>query len=67
MKRDIVKVRVVAGSVVVSLPQFIREPLGLNPGDRVMITCDVENGRLIVTKEDLISVHASNRQSGEIG
>jgi antitoxin component of MazEF toxin-antitoxin module len=47
--REIVKVRMVAGSVVISLPQSVLDPVGLKAGDRVVI--EAEPPRLIITKE----------------
>jgi antitoxin component of MazEF toxin-antitoxin module len=35
--REIVKVRSVAGSLVVSLPQSVLETVGLKEGDRVVV------------------------------
>jgi antitoxin component of MazEF toxin-antitoxin module len=48
--REQVKVRAVAGSVVISLPQSVLEPIGLKPGDRVIVEAAPPR-RLIVTKE----------------
>jgi antitoxin component of MazEF toxin-antitoxin module len=48
--REIVKVRTVAGSVVVSLPASILEPVGIKPGDRVLVEAAPPR-RLILTKE----------------
>lgn len=48
--REIVKLRTVAGSVVVSLPQSVLEPVGLKAGDRVVVEAAPPR-RLIVTKE----------------
>ena len=48
--REIVKVRTVAGSVVVSLPASILEPVGIKPGDRVLVEAAPPR-RLIITKE----------------
>jgi len=48
--REIVKVRTVAGSVVVSLPSSVLEPVGLKPGDRVIVEAAPPR-RLILTKE----------------
>ena len=47
--REIVKVRTVAGSIVVSLPQSVLDPVGLKPGDRVVV--EAEPPRLIISKE----------------
>ena len=44
------KVRTVAGSVVVSLPQSVLEPVGLKAGDRVIVEAAPPR-RLIITKE----------------
>ena len=48
--RKIVKVRTVAGSVVVSLPASVLEPVGIKPGDRVIVEAAPPR-RLILTKE----------------
>lgn len=48
--REIVKLRTVAGSVVVSLPQSVLEPVGLRAGDRVVVEAAPPR-RLIITKE----------------
>jgi len=48
--REIVKVRTVAGSVVVSLPASVREPAAIEPGDRVVVEAAPPR-RLIITKE----------------
>jgi antitoxin component of MazEF toxin-antitoxin module len=48
--REIVKVRTVAGSVVVSLPASVLEPVGIKPGDRVIVEAAPPR-RLILTKE----------------
>lgn len=48
--REIVKVRTVAGSVVVSLPASVLEPVGIKPGDRVLVEAAPPR-RLIITKE----------------
>jgi antitoxin component of MazEF toxin-antitoxin module len=48
--REIVKLRTVAGSVVVSLPQSVLEPVGLKAGDRVVVEAAPPR-RLIITKE----------------
>ena|SRR5271165_4608616 len=48
--REIVKLRTVAGSIVVSLPQSVLEPVGLKAGDRVIVE-SAPPRRLIVTKE----------------
>ena len=53
LMREIVKVRMVAGSVVVSLPQSVLEPVGLKEGDRVILEAAPPR-RLIVTKEGQI-------------
>jgi antitoxin component of MazEF toxin-antitoxin module len=45
-----VKLRTVAGSVVVSLPQSVLEPVGLKAGDRVVVEAAPPR-RLIITKE----------------
>lgn len=51
--REIVKVRVVAGSAVISLPQSVLEPVGLKAGDRVFVEAAPPR-RLIITKEGAI-------------
>jgi antitoxin component of MazEF toxin-antitoxin module len=48
--RENVKVRLVAGSVVVSLPASVLEPVGIKPGDRVLVEAAPPR-RLIITKE----------------
>ncbi|MGO4881236.1 MAG: hypothetical protein ACLP59_10480 [Bryobacteraceae bacterium] len=48
--REIVKLRTVAGSAVVSLPQSVLEPVGLKAGDRIVVEAAPPR-RLIVTKE----------------
>lgn len=48
--REIVKLRKVAGSIVVSLPQSVLEPVGLKSGDRVVVEAAPPR-RLILTKE----------------
>jgi len=48
--REIVKVRTVAGSVVVSLPQSILAPVGIKAGDRVVVEASPPR-RLIISKE----------------
>jgi bifunctional DNA-binding transcriptional regulator/antitoxin component of YhaV-PrlF toxin-antitoxin module len=48
--RETVKVREVAGSVVVTLPQSVREPIDLKPGDRVLVEAAPPR-RLVITKE----------------
>jgi antitoxin component of MazEF toxin-antitoxin module len=48
--REIVKLRTVAGSVVVSLPHSVLEPVGLRAGDRVVVEAAPPR-RLIITKE----------------
>jgi antitoxin component of MazEF toxin-antitoxin module len=48
--REIVKVRLVAGSAVISLPQSVLEPVGLKAGDRVIVEAAPPR-RLIITKE----------------
>jgi len=49
--REILKARFIAGSVCVSLPRSLRDPIGVESGDHVMITLDKRRRRLIVTKE----------------
>jgi antitoxin component of MazEF toxin-antitoxin module len=48
--RETVKVRVVAGSVVVSLPQYVLEPAGIQAGDRVVVEAPSPR-RILITKE----------------
>jgi antitoxin component of MazEF toxin-antitoxin module len=48
--REIVKVRTVAGSVVVSLPQSVLDPVGIKSGDRVVVEAAPPR-RLIISKE----------------
>lgn len=47
---EIVKIRTVAGSLVVSLPQSVLDPVGLKEGDRVIVQAALPN-RLILSKE----------------
>ncbi len=62
--REIVKVRVVAGSVVVSLPQSVLEPAGIKPGDRVVVEAAPPR-RLVLTKET-VTMTSSQRLEMEI-
>lgn len=48
--RELVKVRNVAGSLVVSLPQSVLGPVGIQAGDRVVVEAAPPR-RLIITKE----------------
>ena len=48
--RETVKVRSVAGSLVVSLPQSVLEPVGLKEGDRVIVEAAPPR-RIVITKE----------------
>jgi antitoxin component of MazEF toxin-antitoxin module len=48
--REFVKVRTVAGSIVVSLPQSVLTPVGINAGDRVIVEAAPPR-RLIISKE----------------
>ena len=48
--RETVKVRSVAGSLVVSLPQSVLEPVGFKEGDRVVVEAAPPR-RLVITKE----------------
>ena len=48
--REMLKVREVAGSVVVTLPQRILNPIGLQPGDRVVVE-SAPPRRIVITKE----------------
>ena len=48
--RETVKIRVVAGSMVVSLPNSVLEPVGMKEGDRVILEA-VPPRRLIITRE----------------
>ena len=50
LMRDILKVREVAGSVVVTLPKPILDPIGLRPGDRVLVEAAPPR-RIVITKE----------------
>jgi hypothetical protein len=50
LMREIVKVRLVAGSTVISLPQSVLDPVGLKAGDRVLVEAAPPR-RLIITKE----------------
>ena len=40
-----------SGTPCITLPKICRVPLGIEPGDRVMVTLDMEKGVLIVSKE----------------
>lgn len=48
--RDFLKLREVAGSVVVTLPRPILDPIGLQPGDRVLVEAAPPR-RIVITKE----------------
>ena len=48
--RDLLKIREVAGSTVVTLPQSILDPIGLRPGDRVLVEATPPR-RITLTKE----------------
>jgi antitoxin component of MazEF toxin-antitoxin module len=48
--RDIVKLRKVAGSMVISIPQIILAEMQISEGDRVLIEALPPN-RLVITKE----------------
>ena len=48
--RETVKIRSVAGSLVVSLPQTVLGPVGMKAGDRVIVEA-VPPRRLLITKE----------------
>lgn len=50
--RERVKVRKIAGSICISLPKAILNPLGLDCGDMVLLEIDSENSRLIVKRDD---------------
>lgn len=63
--REIVKARTVAGSVVISLPQTILEPIGLKAGDRVVVEAAPPR-RLIITKEGA-TMTSTERLQLEIG
>lgn len=63
--REQVKVRAVAGSIVVSLPQSVLEPLGLKAGDRVIVEAAPPR-RLIITKEGP-TMTSAQRLEMEIG
>jgi bifunctional DNA-binding transcriptional regulator/antitoxin component of YhaV-PrlF toxin-antitoxin module len=49
--REIVKIRMVAGVAVVTIPKEIFEQTGMEPGDRVMIETTPDPGRLTITVE----------------
>ena len=49
--REIVKIRMVAGVAVVTIPKEIFEQTGMEPGDRVMIETTAEVGKLTLTAE----------------
>lgn len=40
-----------SGTPCITLPKICRVPLGIVPGDRVMVTLDIERGILEVSKE----------------
>lgn len=48
--RELIKLREVAGSMVVTLPQSVLEPIGLQSGDRVLIEAAPPR-RIVITKE----------------
>ena len=48
--RELLKVREVAGSVVVTLPQSILDPIGLRLGDRVLVEAAPPR-RIVITKQ----------------
>ena len=48
--RELLKIREVAGSTVVTLPQSILDPIGLRPGDRVLVEATPPR-RITLTKE----------------
>lgn len=50
--RDIVKVRKVAGTVVITLPRELLSHTSIEVDDRVMIEVH-KDGYLVVTKEDM--------------
>lgn len=49
--RKVVKARVIAKTVCITLPKELREVLGIGANDRVMVQLDKTERRLIVTKE----------------
>ncbi len=62
--REIVKVREVAGSVVITLPQSVLSPIALAPGDRVLVEAAPPR-RLVITKEGQ-TMHSTVRLELEI-
>jgi len=62
--REFVKIRSVAGSLVVSLPQSVLEPVGLREGDRVVLEAAPPR-RLILTKEG-VSMTSTQRLEMDI-
>ena len=40
-----------SGTPCITLPKICRAPLGIEAGDRVMVTLDAERGVLVVSKE----------------
>lgn len=48
--REIVKARIVAGSVVVSLPKSILDPLDIKPGDQVVLEVGEIDGAITIRK-----------------
>lgn len=49
--RTIVKARLVAGSVVISLPAIVRDAVEIKPGDRVSVEVSSDGGSLEIRKE----------------
>lgn len=49
--REVVKARIIAKTVCITLPKELREALGIGANDRVMVQLDKAERRLIVTKE----------------
>ena len=63
--RELLKVREVAGSTVVTLPQSILDPTGLRPGDRVLVEATPPR-RVTLTKEGA-TMQSTARLELEIG
>jgi antitoxin component of MazEF toxin-antitoxin module len=63
--RDIVKLRKVAGSMVISIPQTILAEMQISEGDRVLIEALPPN-RLVITKEALNMANNGRRAELEL-
>ena len=63
--RELLKIREVAGSTIVTLPQSILDPIGLRPGDRVLVEATPPR-RITLTKEGA-TMQSTARLELEIG